>query len=43
MYELMDSLAKSSDSAVGPDDIHYQVLKHCKDVTTPIHILALHM
>ena len=24
----MDSLDKSSDSAVGPDDIHYQMLKH---------------
>ena len=28
MDELLDSLAKSSDSAVGPDDIHYQMLKH---------------
>jgi len=27
MDELLDSLAKSSDSAVGPDDIHYQMLK----------------
>ena len=24
----MDSLDKSSDSAVGPDDTHYQMLKH---------------
>ena len=28
MDELMDSLDKSSDSAVGPDDTHYQMLKH---------------
>jgi len=28
MDELLDSLAKFSDSAVGPDDIHYQMLKH---------------
>jgi len=28
MNELLDSLAKSSDSAVSPDDIHYQMLKH---------------
>jgi len=28
MDELLDSLAKSSDSAFGPDDIHYQMLKH---------------
>ena len=26
--ELLDSLAKSSNTAVGPDDIHYQMLKH---------------
>jgi len=28
MDELLDSLAKSSDSAVGPDDFHYKMLKH---------------
>jgi len=28
MDELMDSLDKSSDFAAGPDDIHYQMLKH---------------
>ena len=28
MDELLDSLSKSSDTAVGPDDIHYQMLKH---------------
>jgi len=25
--ELMDALSNSKDSAVGPDDIHYQMLK----------------
>jgi len=26
--ELQDAISKSHDSAVGPDDIHYQMLKH---------------
>jgi len=26
--ELRDAISKSHDSAVGPDDIHYQMLKH---------------
>ena len=26
--ELLDALSSSNDSAVGPDDIHYQMLKH---------------
>jgi len=26
--ELWDAISKSHDSAVGPDDIHYQMLKH---------------
>jgi len=26
--ELLDALSNSKDSAVGPDDIHYQMLKH---------------
>ena len=26
--ELLESLSKSHDTAVGPDDIHYQFLKH---------------
>jgi len=26
--ELLDAISKSHDSAVGPDDIHYQMLKH---------------
>ena len=29
--ELYDSLNKSHDTAVGPDDIHYQLLKHLPD------------
>ena len=28
MDELLDTLSKFSDTAVGPDDIHYQILKH---------------
>ena len=28
MSELLESLSKSHDTAVGPDDIHYQFLKH---------------
>ena len=28
MDESLDSLSKSSDTAVGPDDIYYQMLKH---------------
>ena len=28
MYELTSAISKSHDSAVGPDDIHYQMLKH---------------
>jgi len=28
MDELLGSLSKSSDTAGGPDDIHYQMLKH---------------
>jgi len=26
--ELLDAFSNSSDSAVGPDDIHYQMLKY---------------
>ena len=26
--ELLDALSSSHDSALGPDDIHYQMLKH---------------
>ena len=29
----MDSLTKSHDAAVGPDDIHYQILKHLSEST----------
>jgi len=28
MEELLDAIGKSHDSAVGPDDIHYQMIKH---------------
>ncbi len=31
--ELKDSLSKSNDTAVGPDDIHYQLLKHLPDTS----------
>ena len=29
--ELLDALHKSHDTAAGPDDIHYQLLKHLPD------------
>ena len=29
--ELLDALHKSCDTAAGPDDIHYQILKHLPD------------
>ena len=29
--ELLDALHKSHDTAAGPDDIHYQFLKHLPD------------
>ena len=32
MEELMSSLAKSHDTAPGPDQIHYQILKHLPDL-----------
>jgi len=28
MDELLDAIWKSQDSPVGPDDIHYQMIKH---------------
>jgi len=28
MNELTSAISKSHDSAVGPDDVHYQMLKH---------------
>jgi ribonuclease HI len=33
MKELRDSLHKAHDTSVGPDDIHYQILKHLPDVS----------
>ena len=29
--ELTDAISKSHDTAVGPDDVHYQMLKHLPD------------
>ena len=29
--KLLDALHKSHDTAAGPDDIHYQILKHLPD------------
>jgi len=28
MDKLLDALSDSNDSAVGPDDVHYQMLKY---------------
>ena len=33
LEELVSAITKSTDSAVGPDEIHYQMLKHLPDVT----------
>jgi len=39
--ELTSAIPKSHDSDVGPDDKHYQMLKHLPDVAleTPLHVL----
>jgi len=39
----MDALSNSKDSAVGPDDIHYQMLKHLPSETlnTLLNILKM--
>ena len=31
MDELTDAISKSHDTAVGPDDVHYRMLKHLPD------------
>ena len=38
--ELQDSLHKSHDTSVGPDDIHYQIIKHLPDLSmhTMLHL-----
>lgn len=33
LTELKDSLSKANDSATGPDEIHYQMLKHLPEVS----------
>ena len=33
MSELHESLNKSHDTATGPDEIHYQLLKHLQEMT----------
>ena len=33
LKELQDSLNKAHDTSVGPDDIHYQILKHMPDIS----------
>ena len=33
MGELVDSIKKSHDTTVGPDDIHYQISKHLAECT----------
>ena len=40
--ELADAISKSHDTAVGPDDIHYQMLKHLPaDCSTPYSIFSI--
>ena len=33
LKELQDSLNKAHDTSVGPDDIHYQIIKHLPDIS----------
>jgi len=42
MYELSSAISKSHDSAVGPDDIHYQILKHLPGAALET-LLSLHV
>ena len=43
MDELSKAITKSSDSAVGPDDIHYQMLKHLPEsALSTLHIINKH-
>ena len=44
MDELSKAITKSSDSAVGPDDVHYQMLKHLPEsaLSTLLHIINQH-
>ena len=40
--ELTDAISKSHDTAVGPDDIHYQMLKHLPNDALLTHGLQTH-
>ena len=44
MDELSKAITKSSDYAVGPDNIHYQMLKHPPEsaLSTLLHIINKH-
>ena len=39
--ELIKSIAQATDSATGPDEIHYQFLKHLPDVLLELLLLLL--
>ena len=39
--ELVKSIAQATDSATGPDEIHYQFLKHLPDVSLDLLLLLL--
>ena len=39
--ELIKSIAQATDSATGPDEIHYQFLKHLPDVSLDLLLLLL--
>ena len=39
--ELIKSIAQATDSATGPDEIHYQFLKHLPDVSIELLLLLL--
>ena len=39
--EIIKSIAQAADSATGPDEIHYQLLKHLPDVSLDLFLLLL--
>ena len=40
LSELKDALSKAHDSSPGPDDIHYQFLKHVPDTSLSVLLIT---
>ena len=38
MEELRDALRRAHDTSAGPDEIHYQILKHLPDASLLLHL-----